>query len=452
MSGQSLLLKYPDDVFCLILDHCEHPSLYNLVLTNKSLHERCNRQLYRTVNLASHNTGRRTEYEDDIRPDVWANTNDSWGSDGLVRRQRSFLRTITECSDEHAPLVRSFSWTLKWLDCDDDPYALSQIDRQVWTVFSRLTNVESLDLASLAMEEIDDPYVRQIPSSLSLFPRVTRLRLMGWIPHDLVGTILRSIDLSKLESLSLSMLQEEGKVPDGSPMPENINKEGWDEPWRKILRRYSASDNTVDSSLMAAGIIFPGPMWLPIVPLIGKLLSLQHLQIQIPPLEASDMDHISPDQEQYISVMADLVASIAPNLQTLAIHFLRRIRWNLSGSARNHDLSVQLFRASISKPILETFCSLFSRAGEWPLLQSVSFTGFLEKNETQEAHEHLEKILAVRAEMECSLASRGVTLEWLDESTIPGVLFLGYDSSISEESLSQFVKAYQRIELDQIDS
>ena len=119
------------------------------------------------------------------------------------------------------------------------------------------------------------------------------------------------------------MLHEEGRVPDGSPMPESINKEHWDAPWRKRLCRYSSSDSSsdsiVDNSLIAAGIIFPGPMWLPIVPLIGKLLSLRHLEIQIPPLEASNMEHTSPDQEHYISVLADLVTSTAPSLQMLAM-------------------------------------------------------------------------------------------------------------------------------------
>lgn len=445
MSEQSHLLKYSDDIFLLILDHCERPSLYNLVLTSKSLRERCNQQLYRTVHLASHNLGRQTESEDEVHPDVWANTDDTWGSDGLVRRQRAFLRTMIECSDEYAPLVRSFSWTLKWLDDGDDPYALPDIDHQVWTVFSRLTNVESLDLASIPMEEVVDPYVRQISSSLSLFPHTTQLRLMGWIPHDLVEAIIRSIDVSKLKSLSLSMLHEEGRLPDRSPMPEEINKEHWDASWRKIFCRYIASDNTVDNSLMAAGIIFSGPMWSPFVPLIGKLASLQHLEIQIPPLEASDMEHISPDQEYYISVLADLIASTALSLETLSIDFLRRIHRNLIGSARNYDLLVQLFRAGISQTVLETFGSLFSTVEEWPQLRSVSLAGFFEKNETRQAQEHLDKLTATRTEIQSSLVSKGVTLKWQDESAIAGVLFLGYDKPISPDSLSQFIEAYEHL-------
>lgn len=180
------------------------------------------------------------------------------------------------------------------------------------------------------------------------------------------------------------------------------------------------------------------------MPLIGKLASLQYLEIQIPPLEASDMRHISPDQVCYISVLADLIASTALSLETLSIGFLRRIKYYEFG--RNHRLRVQIFRTQISQTMLEIFSSLFSTAEEWPSLRSVSLTGFFENNKTQEAQELLNKLTTTRTEMESSLVRRGITLKWKDESTMPGVLFLEYENMRMLTSLVRFVEAYEHLE------
>ncbi len=160
MAEQLHLLTCPDDILLLILEHCEQSSIQNLSLTSKSLQRRCVSQLYRDVDLSSHNLGRMPEFEDDVHPEMWTNTDDSIHPKNLVSRQRSFLRTMTECP-EYAAYVCAFSWTLIWYDRNED--ALTEIDYQLWTIFSRLKNVKKLDLAALPQDRDRDPYTRQIP-------------------------------------------------------------------------------------------------------------------------------------------------------------------------------------------------------------------------------------------------------------------------------------------------
>src|SRR6266536_5513161 len=109
MAEQLHLLTCPDDILLLILEHCEQSSIQNLSLTSKSLQRRCVSQLYRDVDLSSHNLGRMPEFEDDVHPEMWTNTDDSIHPKNLVSRQRSFLRTMTECP-EYAAYVCAFSW------------------------------------------------------------------------------------------------------------------------------------------------------------------------------------------------------------------------------------------------------------------------------------------------------------------------------------------------------
>ena len=190
-------------------------------------------------------------FEGHVHPEMWANTDDSIHPESLVSQQRSFLRTMTECP-EYAAYLRGLSWTLIWSDRNED--ALTEIDHQLWAIFSRFKSVEKLNLAALPQGKDGEPYIRQIPPLL--FPSVTELRLTGWMPHKLVANIFNSINLPELQILSLDALQEEGSIPDGSPMPEHINKTYWSSEWRTRL----CDLGTRDTATMNVGVIFPGPM------------------------------------------------------------------------------------------------------------------------------------------------------------------------------------------------
>ena len=444
MAKQSSLLACPDDIFLIILEQCEQSSIHNLSLTSKSIRPRCIPQLYRKVDLSSHNLGRIHEYEDEVHMEMWANMDDSNGPENMLSRQRAFLRTMTK-SPKYAPYVRVFSWTLIWYDQYDEQ-DLTEIDYQLWAVFSRLDRVEQLDLAALAQDKPLEEYTRQIPSVL--FPLVTELRLTGWMTHKLVANIFNSINLSQLRVLSLDALQEEGNLPDGSPMPEDINAEHWDSGWRAKL----CKSRTTGAGPTDFGIIFPGPMWLTFVPLIGELDSLQHLEIRIPPLEEARMGDDCPEYVSYIAVMAELVEAAAPNLKKLIIDYARGKRGaNVSAHTQPGIVTLQHNRLRRSEVILKSFLSPFWSNDEWKWksLRSVSLKGFLQSTQLgppSREGEDQRKIQSIHNKIEDCLSTKGIILEWSDDSPRPAFLFLGHDHGVSDEAMERFNQIVEQVE------
>ncbi|EEP80523.1 predicted protein [Uncinocarpus reesii 1704] len=116
-----------------------------------------------------------------------------------------------------APHVRSFTWTLAWINHDEDD--LIEIDYELWNVFSRLTNVRHLDLASLH-DIFYLSFIRENPSRL--FPAVSHLRLIGWMHRGLVEAIVNSLDPAAVTTIILDFLQDEGAFPNGAPMAEDV--------------------------------------------------------------------------------------------------------------------------------------------------------------------------------------------------------------------------------------
>ena len=448
MAQRSGLLACSDDVFWLILKQCEQHSIHQLSQTTKATRTRCLPQLYREVDLSSHNLGRLSEFEDELRLECWANTDDFHRPESLLSRQRSFLRVLVE-HPNYATYVRSFSWTLIWYD-EHEECGLSEIDYQLWKVLSGLVRVEKLDLAELPCpgNKHPEPYTHQIPPVL--FPSVSDLRLTGWMPHKLVANIFSSINLSKLRTLSLDTLQEEGKYPDGTPMMEEINKQYWNSEWRaKLCKRYMEDPAATDFE-----IIFPGPMWLTFVPLIGKLHSLQRLEIRIPPLEENTLgeDGDCPDYECYVSVMAKLVASTETTLEALVIDYARQTRWKLSncGTARNMTQTIQNRRLRRSEMLLRSILPLLWSSDEWKWkwksLRSVSLKGFLSSFQLRIPFKMSAEIEAMQSKIGDFLSNTGVLFEWSDDSPRPGFLFLGHDFGVSELTMEQFDRLVKQLE------
>jgi len=444
MSTRSPLLACPDDILLLILEQCETGSISNLSLACKALRPRCIPQLYREVDLSSHNIGRFSEHEGPtIRPEyqLWTHLNDSHRPETLLPAQRSFLRTLCEYPD-YAKYIRSFTWTLIWYDehAKEEPRAMTEIDYHTWDVFSRMERVETLDLAAIALDKSWDDYCREPPPTL--FPRVTDLRLVGWFPHKIVVNIFNSIDLSKLRALRLDSLQEEGRDSNGSPVSEDFNKQHWEDQKRAQL----CEDRRKGVTPADDGIIYPGPMWIPFLPLIGRFTSLQSLEIAIPPLEdASNGSSLSdspvcPDYTTYISVMEELIDSVSPSLEQLSIEYARAAEPH--GGLTSGTLSLRMGNA---EPILNSF---FSRFGiddcKWKPLKSVSLRGFLERKDLvrdppERANryfrgrwlgpsnlERMRNMRAVQARIEAFVSSKGGSLEWVDGSPRPVFNYMGY--------------------------
>ncbi|KAI0441111.1 hypothetical protein F4803DRAFT_576850 [Xylaria telfairii] len=235
--------------------------------------------LLKHVDLSSHNNGRLPEYETSsfplLRAVAMADYSDEYRPRNLVPRQRAFLHLMTQ-HPELTRHVRALTWTLVWMDFDDD--TLTDIDLRIWDVFGLMQNVARLDLASLHNIS-DQPYIRQNPARL--FPAVTHLRLVGWMHRGLVKAIVTSLDTSKLSCLRLDHLQDEGALPNGEPMPEEL-------VLRYVQRQGDPySDQGIDDKLWArqdrgdAGI-FPGPMWFPLRSLRRQsLASMAHIEIRL---------------------------------------------------------------------------------------------------------------------------------------------------------------------------
>ena len=195
--------------------------------------------------------------------------------DYIVPRQRAFLRLIT-AKPNLAKYVKALTWSLVWRNFED--CALTEIDCQTWNVFSRLTSVTRLDLASLH-EIHDEDLVRQNP--VQLFPAVTDLRLGGWMHRRLIKAILASLCPNRLQSLKLDYLHDEGALPNGSPMDSDTAYD--------YAHNANRTDSTsiIDDELFrrqetGQAFIFSGPMWLPLRHLAAcSLESLTTLQVKV---------------------------------------------------------------------------------------------------------------------------------------------------------------------------
>ena len=278
-------LPLPTDILVLIFEQLQgdSQSLSRLSRTCRAWHALCLPILLRTVDLSCHNLGRREEHEEPnlvTFAHIEADYADKYRPrDALISRQRAFLRLITE-KPALASHVRSFTWTLIWRDFDK--HSITGIDRQTWNVFGRLSRVTRLDLASLH-EIWDEPYIRQNPDRL--FPSVADLRLVGWMHRGLVKTIINSLDVSKLRSLKLDYLQDEGVLPGG----ESISSDLTQDFARSFQNRgtYQTLENDVVQKQEAGeAVIFPGPMWLPLQILRGRALTCLHeFRIRLAPFD-----------------------------------------------------------------------------------------------------------------------------------------------------------------------
>ena len=238
------------------------------------------------MDLSSHNAGRQPEHEaHDLAPHfslIKAEYNNKYRPrNNLVPRQRAFLRLLT-VKPELARYVRDFTWTLIWTDFDEDEEEITDIDRETWSVFSRLTNVGRLDLASLH-EHFVEPYIRQNPTRL--FAAVTELRLLGWMHRGLARAIMDAIDASKLRTLQLHCLQDEGALANGKPISSDVTQD-ISGSTHNGGEHVVLSEEAIQRQEAGKAIIFPGPMWLPCRILRGKTLqSLADVEFQLAPFD-----------------------------------------------------------------------------------------------------------------------------------------------------------------------
>ena len=277
--------------------------------------------LYQVIDISSHNNGHlpQHEYAGHI---AYADHRGEYHQQNLLPRQRAFLRTMTE-EPRLARLVKSLTWTLIWRDVGET--TLAEIDRQTWCIFGRMVNVTRVDLASLHEVE-DDNYVRQTPAGL--FPNTRRLRLLGWMHRGLVKSILASLDPSKLLSLELDYVQDEGALPNGDSICADFvsdhahharskSTDRWPSPNLARVSSEVYHDDLIERQETGQAYIFPGPMWLPLHILSAQPPdSLTHLQIKVPPFDLkTDLRSFHTTFQQ----TAALIVKVRETLESLVV-------------------------------------------------------------------------------------------------------------------------------------
>ncbi|KAK2813859.1 hypothetical protein FQN50_000260 [Emmonsiellopsis sp. PD_5] len=302
------ILDYPVEVLLAILEQIRHDkrTLCDLGLVCRIFRHLTLPVLLSTVDLSFHNTGRVLTAK--YHPLT------------LLPRQRLFIRLISSCPD-FASYVRSFTWTLLWIG--DKGNEDSQINaNELWDVFSRLTNVHQLDLASLHCGS-QTSYVHGTPPRL--FPAVTHLRLVGWMHRGLVDAIVTSLNPKTLRSLDLHYLQDEGALPDGTPIDKRLarfharNSRNCGD-FRDIMSyRVSISEELYQRQRTGSAWIFPGPMWTPLHQLsTSRCTTLTTLELRVIPL-ISILD--TRNYFRYFDEVAKLLSTVSTALQTLTIIF-----------------------------------------------------------------------------------------------------------------------------------
>jgi hypothetical protein len=292
------MLELVPDVLQLIFRQLagDNATLLNISLTCRAWRSLALPAVFQVVDISSHNNGRQPQHESSVRTLVYADYDGEFRPQNLVSRQRAFLRLVTD-KPELARYVKSFTWTLVWLDnwheinYDDDN--LTEIDRQTWNVFGRMVNVTHLDLASLH-HIIEDECIRQSPAIL--FPNVRDLRLLGWMHRGLVRAIITSLEPRKLRSLKLDYLQDEGALPNGESIGADMairhahharSGKPFDN-WRPETNDGSDiyDDDLIIRQETGDAFVFPGPMWLPLYLLSAHaMVSLTHLQVKVAPFD-----------------------------------------------------------------------------------------------------------------------------------------------------------------------
>jgi hypothetical protein len=378
----------PPDVLRLVFDQFEYDAtrILNVSLTCHAWHSLSLPTIYRNVDLSYHNIGDGKVFgldggnEDENEAtqryvngeDVYTDFRASVRPLNLVHRQRAFLRTIT-AHPELAKHVKSLTWTLVWKDSADS--SLTEIDRETWNVFGQLNNVTKLDLASLHNIH-DDDLVRQNPSHL--FPAVVDLKLVGWMHRGLVKAIFATMNTARLRSLTLDYAQDEGALPDGSPMGVELARRC------SSKLAYTGEPAVVSQTLLdrqesGKAFIFPGPMWLPLHILsTARLDSLAHLRVDIAPFS------FMVNQQNYITLFrktADLIRAAGASLRSLVIilESARGLPDAAGGKCGTWDIRLwEVYRPWCLKMALAYLHQLVLALSEhtFPMLEHVEFEGF----------------------------------------------------------------------------
>lgn len=374
-SSPPSLVNCSSEILLSVLQHLEDDpkTLCALGLASKYLRNLSISFLLKRVDLGSHNNGRVRECEDEIRQEIHAHHGAEYAPPSLLNRQRAFLRFIIKLPNL-ASRVQSLTWTLIWIDNEGDD--LTEIDFHLWYVFSCLSNVRHLDLASLHFVA-EEPYVRKTPPKL--FPALTHLRLMGWMHRGLVDAIFNALDPTALHTLRLDYLEDEGFFPNGAPMSDDLARMYSHRPGNvshDINYRESISSQLYERQRTGHASAFPGPMWTALHHLANRsCISLTNFRLTISPFDGC------ADLRNYVACFdetARFLQNVQETLQSLTIIFGASPRLhneNICGTSRGLRRTARNWHIILAIYFLRKLLPIVEHVDLTPLT-SVDLQGF----------------------------------------------------------------------------
>jgi len=430
----------------------DNASLLNVSLTCRAWRSLALPSVFQVVDISSHNNGRQPQLECSVRPLVYADYCGSYRPKNLVPRQRAFLQLMTD-KPQLARYVKSFTWTLIWWDFDEvyTDSELEEIDKETWTVFGRMVNVTHLDLASLHNVVGEDGYIRhQTPPTL--FPKVKDLRLLGWMHRGLVRAIITSLEPSKLENLKLDYLEDEGALPNGDAIGDDIVTQHSHSSHRGLRGTTRLSPEATDGSEIfhndlivrqetGKAFIFPGPMWLPLHLLLPHAMpSLTCVQVKVPPwnrnVDLRNYNTLFRHTSMFIAKTKETLKSLTIVLAVSRGLWETPGQYQLCGTGRAHRHSVlRPWSLKMARLFLEQLLGALND-NAFPRLEELRFEGFQllhDANDREAARAELAGVLQLAQETCCRFADINATL-----TDIPSVqareCFDGYDGGKEREA------------------
>ncbi|MCJ1336466.1 hypothetical protein MMC09_001742 [Bachmanniomyces sp. S44760] len=347
------LQSLPGELIYSILEFCDSSSILAFMITGSYLFTSGIPALYRDVDLSIHNREPERDTASMYKPVLWADQTPLRSTPpSFLKRQHNFIYSILK-RPELAKYVHHFSWTLVFSSDSGRPWPdvlpemlLEPPETEIWNVFEKMTNVRTLDLASLHVHWI--PYAQDCPSKL--FSSATSIRLLGWMSYSLATSILHSVTAERLRHLALDDLQDWGQEYDGKPISWFYGHD------IRGLQEYSDDSTT-------RGEVFPGPMRRLLQPLEGKCHQLTSLFLRKAGQEHAFVQDFNEkaDEEVYIE-WASFVRTVKPTLKSLVFEQAGKQRLSISGTRPMDDRFVTHFLPCILD-------------GQWQCLESLDVRG-----------------------------------------------------------------------------
>ncbi|CAO2653739.1 Nn.00g031500.m01.CDS01 [Neocucurbitaria sp. VM-36] len=262
----SYLLELPTEVLIEIVSLCRPADIKRLCETCEYLHSRSTPELYRSIDISSHNADIRCEpfgvVYHRVPPDFF-NRTWTWLDYVVFEKQKKLIQTLDKRS-ELGRYVRGLRWTvLDVSECGEDNWEDMELGRELeekrnmlevgerfisatvgdplWRTFHSFVNVAHVDICWQRGE-------RDLILPKPLFPSATSVRLSGCMTRELVHCILvRSSP--QLRHIELSNLLQWAEVEPA--LPDLTNAQEWEEYWKK----HGSDHKTIPYTRLMAGAL-----------------------------------------------------------------------------------------------------------------------------------------------------------------------------------------------------